>query len=222
MSPGTHLRNIAPASLAELAKTRDLTRFLLQYGGGMLLAVRVGEEDVQLASGLDGSAAKPAGRASTQPGIQSMDFHTAQAAPGHLLRRVSDASSGAQAELTKRLAKRIDEARQFVVPLRKRDDAETLSVDRISVGRATNKDIVLRHPSVSKFHAWFETDGSGNVYLTDADSKNATRLNGKTLSPRERTRVDPGDTVAFGTVDAVVCLPGTLWAVLAGTGVHAT
>src|SRR5215831_9285063 len=102
MSPGANLRNIAPASLADLAKTRDLTRFLLQYGGGFLLAVRVGEDDLQLASGLDGSA-KPEGRASTLPGIQSMDFHTAQASAGHLLRRVSDASSGAQAELTKRL-----------------------------------------------------------------------------------------------------------------------
>jgi hypothetical protein len=216
MFSGTNLRNIAPARLAELAKSRDLTRFMLQYGNVLLLAVRVGEDEVQLASGLDGGSGKTTGRAEPTTGIHSMDFHTAQATPKHFLRRSMKSSGAAEAELASRLARRIEEARQFVVPLRKRDDSETLSAERISVGRATNKDIVLRHPSVSKFHAWFEMDENDALYLTDAESKNATRLNGKTISPRQRTRVDPGDAIAFGTVDAVVCSPDTLWAALAG------
>jgi hypothetical protein len=216
MSSGTNLRNVAPASLAELAKSRDYTRFLLQYGHALLLAVQIGDDEMQLATGLDGASAKTVSRTSIPTGIRSMDFHTAQATPRHLLRRASEHSTSAEAELKLRLAKRIDEARQYVVALRKRGDSETLSADRISVGRATNKDIVLRHPSVSKFHAWFETDENDALYLTDAESKNATRLNGKTLSPRERTRVDAGDTIAFGTVDAVVCSPRTLWLVIAG------
>jgi hypothetical protein len=177
----------------------------------------VGEDESQLASGLDGASGKAASFVNGPSGIGSMDFHTAQATPRHLLRRGWDAGGSAEeAELITRLAKRIDEARQFVVPLRKRDASETLSADRISVGRATNKDIVLRHPSVSKFHAWFETDESDALYLTDAESKNATRVNGKTLSPRQRTRVDPGDSIAFGTVDTVVCSPNTLWVVITG------
>ena len=212
-----NLLNVAPARLAELAQAGDYTRFALQYGNTLLLAVRVGEDDVQLTSGLDGASGRASTGASGAAGIHSMDFHTAQAMPRHLLRRAPDSSTSVEAALAARLAKRFDEARQYLVPLRKRDDAETLSADRISVGRATNKDIVLRHPSVSKFHAWFETDENDRLYLTDADSKNATRLNGKTLLPRERTRVDPGDTIAFGTVDAVVCSPRTLWAVLAGS-----
>jgi hypothetical protein len=218
MSAATVLRNVAPASLAEIAGTQDFTRFLLQYGNSLVLAVRVGEDDPQLASGLDGPSGGPAGRASA-PGIRSMEFHTAsQAAPRHFLRRATDVRGAAGAELVQRLSSRLQEGRHVIVPLRQRADSETLSAERISVGRATNKDIVLRHSSVSKFHAWFETDANDVAFVTDAESKNATRVNGKALSPRERTHVEPGDVIIFGTVDTVLCSPDTLWAVLTGRG----
>jgi hypothetical protein len=217
MPGATVLRNIAPASLAEIAETQDFTRFLLQYGNSLAVAVRVGDDDAQLASGLDGPAGGPAGRASA-PGIRSMEFHTAsQVAPRHFLRRSTDVR-GAGAALVKSLTHRLQEARHVIVSLRKREDSETLSAERISVGRATNKDIVLRHSSVSKFHAWFETDANDVAYVTDAESKNATRVNGKALSPRDRTRVEPGDVIIFGSVDLVLCSPDTLWAVLTGRG----
>ena len=217
MSTATVLRNIVPAGLAEIAGSHDFTRFFLQYGNCLSLAVRVGEDDEQLASGLDGPPGRTASRASLT-GIRSMEFHTAsQVAPRHFLRRATDIG-GAGAELVQRLADRLQEARHVIVPLRKREDSETVSAERISVGRATNKDIVLRHSSVSKFHAWFETDSNDTLYVTDAESKNATRVNGKALSPRERTRVEPGNVVLFGTIDTVVCSPDTLWAVLTGRG----
>ncbi len=45
-----------------------------------------------------------------------------------------------------------------VIALEKRDDASGPFPSRVSIGRARNADIVLRHESVSKFHAWFERD----------------------------------------------------------------
>ena len=67
----------------------------------------------------------------------------------------------------------------FAVPVRKRDDSDALFMGRISIGRARNKDIVLRHSSVSKFHAWFEADDSENLHLCDAGSTNLTHVNGQ-------------------------------------------
>jgi pSer/pThr/pTyr-binding forkhead associated (FHA) protein len=84
---------------------------------------------------------------------------------------------------------------------------DTAYKDRISVGRARNKDIVLRHPSVSKFHGWFEVDERGMAYFTDDDSKNRTRVNGMLLFPRERSQIQSGDTIRFGSVEAILCAP---------------
>ena len=100
--------------------------------------------------------------------------------------------------------------RYFVMPLRKRTDDPTF-LDRVSVGRATNKDVVLRHPSVSKFHAWFEMDDHGSLYVADSDSTNGTMLGAKKLAPRELTRVNSGDHVRFGSVDCIACLPIEFW-----------
>jgi hypothetical protein len=59
-------------------------------------------------------------------------------------------------------------------------------------------------------------DESGAFYIADAGSKNSTRLNAVVLAPRERTRVEPGDSVRFGSVEGVVSSPRALWTALAG------
>jgi pSer/pThr/pTyr-binding forkhead associated (FHA) protein len=102
----------------------------------------------------------------------------------------------------------------FGVPLEKRPGAETAFADRISVGRAVNKDIVLRDGSVSKFHAWFELDEEVGFYLTDAGSKNLTLVNGVALEPRKRVAVAPGDSSRFGSINACVCEPAELFSAL--------
>src|SRR4051794_10640808 len=43
--------------------------------------------------------------------------------------------------------------------------------DRISIGRAANNDLVIRHASVSKLHAHLRVDGA-RVYVADAGSRN--------------------------------------------------
>ena len=102
----------------------------------------------------------------------------------------------------------------FAVPVRKRADSDALFMGRISIGRARNKDIVLRHSSISKFHAWFEADESENLHVCDAGSTNLTHLNGKPLEARARTAVEPGDALRFGSIETVVCSPMTFWACL--------
>jgi len=77
-----------------------------------------------------------------------------------------------------------------------------------------NKDIVLRHGSVSKFHAWFETNASDGLCVADAESRNATRLNDQMLIAREKAPVHAGDRLRFGTVETILCRPATLWSLV--------
>jgi hypothetical protein len=140
-----------------------------------------------------------------------MEFHTLVQTPSEQP-IVARSDVAPEAELARRLA----DGGHFIVPLRKRRGGDALYMDRISVGRARNKDIVLRHQSVSKFHCWFDVDDNGAFHVTDAGSKNATKVNTATLPARERTRVEPGDVIRFGSVEAVLCSPRVLWGALSG------
>jgi hypothetical protein len=75
--------------------------------------------------------------------------------------------------------------------------------DRISVGRARNCDIVLRHSSVSKLHAHFRLDGAG-LALLDNSSRNGTAINGEPLIPEQRAQVRPGDRIRLGSLESLL------------------
>ena len=53
--------------------------------------------------------------------------------------------------------------------------------------------------TTSRMHAVIEHIGSSYT-LTDLDSTNSTRVNGKRLEPERPTPINDGDTLAFGTV----------------------
>lgn len=211
MAFGKMLDNVSPAEIVEAAATNELRGFLTLYGDTLLLIVRLRAGDTELASGL-GAAAIHGGTSTPVQPVGSMEFHTVVHTPSEQPIMAAHRGTAPDAELARRLA----DGGHFIVPLRKRAGGDALYMDRISVGRARNKDIVLRHQSVSKFHCWFEVDDMGAFYVTDAGSKNTTKVNVTSLKPRERTRVDPGDVIRFGSVEAILCAPRVLWGALGG------
>lgn len=86
-----------------------------------------------------------------------------------------------------------------VLPIAKGADSPFQS--HISVGRARNCDLVIRHRSVSKLHARFRVD-EGQVIVSDAGSQNGTFVNGKRLLPNEAVAVSTSAQLVFGSVPA--------------------
>jgi hypothetical protein len=201
---------IAPAELVEAALGKDVGGFLTLYGDTLVLMVKVPLGDAELSLGLGATAVRAGHGTPVKPMAEPIEFHTVMHAGPANLRRAAPGSKEDPKALTNLLA----EGEHFAVPLRKRGDADALFMERISVGRARNKDVVLRHRSISKFHAWFEVDELGKFHVTDAGSKNLTRVNGETLAPRVRTPVEAGSTVRFGAVDCIVSSPRALWTAL--------
>lgn len=72
--------------------------------------------------------------------------------------------------------------------------------DRISIGRATNCDIVLRFAVVSKLHAHFSIGADGGLRLVDHGSSNGTWHNGQLVVPGKARVIEPGDELSFGGV----------------------
>lgn len=208
--PGTILENLGPPDLVEAALTRDQVGFGRFWGDSLILLVRGPYVDVDFTAGLRGLVQPEGIGAPLKPAIRSLEFHTAfHQGP---LEAASSAPESAPEQ--EKLKMCLAEDAYLAVPLRKRADADALHMDRVSIGRARNKDIVLRDVSVSKFHGWFEADDFGAFYFSDAGSKNSTRVNGRPLVSRERTRLEPGDSIRFGSIEGVLCSPHALWMVV--------
>jgi hypothetical protein len=200
--------NLAPETLLRDLTSLELRPFLAIHGGAPLLLVRIPPGDTDLELGLDvGSgpptAAKPLPFRTTHQGQVKSD--------GARPAKPAAPSLEAGREERARVAGLLEKHAYVAVPLQKRESRDAAFPDRISVGRAQNKDIVLRHPSISKFHAWFEVDPSQAVHIADSGSTNKTQVNGQPLDPKTSVAVASGDRVLFGAVEAVLCSPETLW-----------
>lgn len=68
----------------------------------------------------------------------------------------------------------------------------------INIGRASNCDIVLLLPSVSKIHSYFQPGAEGAWDLVDCRSRNGTFVNGAQLESGGRQRLADGDVLRFG------------------------
>jgi pSer/pThr/pTyr-binding forkhead associated (FHA) protein len=98
-----------------------------------------------------------------------------------------------------------------VFVLKKR--AGTGFADTILLGRSTNNDVSLPHPTVSKLHARVRLVRDG-VSLEDAASRNGTVVNGDVVIPGVEVPIGNGDHLRFGSVMLQVFEPRRLHAVL--------
>lgn len=87
--------------------------------------------------------------------------------------------------------------------------------ERIGVGRATNCDVVLRLPFVSKLHAHFIGVEQGTMRIADNRSANGTTVAGRTLAPGEAVEVRSGDWIGFGPLRLQLLDPADLYDALA-------
>lgn len=194
-----------PELLAELQQVGEGT-FERTHQGAAFLAVRLRDDAPELEEGLKlvTGRMQPA-----RPVMSALAFKTkalsgAEAAP---------LAWGAKGSVRpKAVPRALAKGPHHVLRLGKRADLDAAYPERISVGRAANKDIVLRHTSISKFHAWFEIDEQLIWYVSDAGSTNHTFVSGVQLEPRERTPVLIGSSLQFGSVEAILLDPSTLWA----------
>jgi hypothetical protein len=194
-------RNLRPSALVDRVRAVPRGDLAREFPVPLLL-VRVGDPSGELAQALELQA--ETGTARVEPG---MGFHT-QSEDRRTVRMPSvppPSSAGPEQILV-----RVIRATHFAVPLGRRADAARAFSERVTVGRARNNDVVLRHPSVSKFHAWFARDDDNVYFLTDATSRNGTTRNGTPLDGGTPVRLRAGDLLRFGRVEATYCDAATL------------
>ncbi len=83
-----------------------------------------------------------------------------------------------------------------VVPVVKREGNPF--PERLSIGRATNCDLVVRLPFISKVHAHLLLKPDGRLELVDNQASNGTFHNHRQLRPGEAREVQPGDVISLG------------------------
>ena len=197
--------NLLPLALVRRARALTLKELVRELDVPLLL-VKLDDPDGELGQSLSGMSA--GGGARVEPG---MSFHTAST-DRRAARRASvpPPPSFAPEQILVRVVRSV----HFVVPLGKRADAARVFSERVTLGRARNSDVVLRHESVSKFHAWFARDEKNAYFVSDASSHNGTWRNGVVLAGGETARLASGDLLRFGSVEATYCDAATLHAAL--------
>jgi hypothetical protein len=199
--------NLIPARIVTELNAPE-GHFVGRYGDALLLLIKLQPAVDELERGLLSSDITVGERVA--PSVRAMAFETAVNNDIEDIRATLADQAAPGIVRAERLRWLIRSDRHYVAPLRKRSHDESFR-DRVSVGRAVNKDVVLRHPNVSKLHAWFELDDSGGVYIADAESSNGTWLNHQRLLARELVQLSAGQHLRFGSVEAVVCNAGALW-----------
>jgi FHA domain len=98
-----------------------------------------------------------------------------------------------------------------LVPVKK--NPENPFPDRLTIGRATNCDVVIRLAFVSKVHAHLFIQGD-KLTLRDNKASNFTFHNHRRLEPGSSRTVQLGDILSFGALDLELVDAGRLYEIL--------
>lgn len=190
-----------PLALVEDLATLDFGAFVARYTSPYYLAIILGDRESDVRFGLDEATNADGLAYRTLP---SEGLLATGLGPPPAPRREQDVI---------RLLQDLMNGSAYVVALQKRSNA---FLHFISVGRTRNHDVVLRDPSVSKFHATFALEGE-KLVVKDAGSRNHTYVNDRKLA--EPSELVAGDRVRFGAVNGVICSPSSLWLAAHADGV---
>ncbi|MDB4988275.1 MAG: hypothetical protein JWN04_3453 [Myxococcaceae bacterium] len=213
------LANWKPREMVLNAQQQTLEEFAAECDSPYLLLIRLDDVNSELAVGLAAQEPRDQGR-------DGLGFRTVQRNVSSVIESLEAAKKAKPAKLDLRSTQKLSlrptagasavlphqlrNTACHVLPLRKRSEAAFLR--SVSVGRARNHDIVLRHRSVSKFHGSFDFDDQGRLFVRDANSSNHTFVNGQQVN--ERAEVHPGDEVNFGSVETHLCTTEEFWRTL--------
>lgn len=79
--------------------------------------------------------------------------------------------------------------------------------ERIGIGRARNADVCLPMSKISKYHAFLTHDDDGVWSVTDAGSRNGTRVDGRSLEARVAHPLADGSELRLGPYRFVFFTP---------------
>ena len=208
------LTNWQPREIVQQAGQQSLEAFVAGFGSYMLL-VMLDEPNSELALGLQATETRngEADGLGFRTVVRDLDATMAGdrfAPSGSSATKINLAASNTNGSDS--IPRDLLKVPCHIVPIQKRADRSFLQ--HVSVGRARNHDIVLRHRSVSKFHAWFELAEGNRLMVRDSDSRNHTFVDGQQIT--KRAEVAPGQQVRFGSVETRVCTSESIWLVLRG------
>jgi len=198
-------RNLEMSHVVWLARTLELAPFRQHEKGRAVLLIRLDFDAAALSAdlvqryGVEDSRAKAVG---------TLDFQTVMVKHGDGERTFEGARSIPPGLETETMMRWVSVAPCFAVPIAK---SSGVFSERIAVGRAPNKDIVLRSKHISKSHAWFEWNAAGMLCLADAGSRNGTTVAGTSLEPRVPRAVRDGEDIRLGRLETTVCSGQLFW-----------
>jgi len=99
-----------------------------------------------------------------------------------------------------------------LVPVKKNPDNPF--PDRLTIGRATNCDVVIRLAFVSKVHAHLFIQAGDKLTLRDNKASNATFHNHRKLEPGSSRSIKLGDVISFGALDLELMDASRLYEIL--------
>lgn len=207
-------RLLEPADVVRAAVRLAESSFVDEYGDAPWLAIRLPASEEGMAAAL--LAADQPDQQTAPKALQPIEFHTRMASAPTLNAPVAKKVStvGATSELALGEITKVLGERCYLSAVRRR--REGAPANRVSIGRAMNQDIVLRHPSISKFHAYLQITEDDVWTVSDGGSKNGTSVNGTRLGNEPRPLAN-GERLTFGSIDAVFIDTRTAWRLLRAT-----